>query len=270
MRAGFYFSGERAEIDNHELVFPADPDGTQTSDVPLPAIVDDRAITAWLYGVYIQDEWRPTEAAHDQLWLAVRPLRRYRARRPGQPTSGHGLQTVQEDDASTPPTRAISRRRPTELIAVEAVNKFANTTGAPASPFSSNPSPERSHYFDVGAIQELLPGLNVGIDAYFKMSTDLIDEGQFGPAIIFSTFNYSKGRNYGAEFTGSYNHENLTTYANFAYSVAQGEKVESGQFNFSPDELAYISQPLHLPGPRSDLYLVGGRGLSMARVQLSV
>ena len=50
-----------------------------------------------------------------------------------------------------------------------------------------------------------------------------------------------KGRVYGTEFTGSYNRKNLTTYANFAYAVAQGTQVESGQFNFDPDELAYIN-----------------------------
>jgi outer membrane receptor protein involved in Fe transport len=238
IRAGFYFSGERAEIDNHELTFPA-VGGVQTSDVPF-LIVDDRAITAWLYGVYIQDEWRPTEQitinfgsrfdlydgivradqASPRVGLVYKPFKR---------TTFHAAYARY----FAPP--------PTELVTVEAVNKFANTTGAPKSPFSSNPSPERSHYFDVGVIQELLPGLQVGIDGYYKKSADLIDEGQFGPAIIFSTFNYRKGRNYGVEFTGSYNHENLTTYANFAYSVAQGTQVESGQFNFAPDELAFIN-----------------------------
>ncbi|MGO9056111.1 MAG: TonB-dependent receptor [Candidatus Binataceae bacterium] len=241
VRAGFYFSGERAEIDNHELVFPCcDAMGNQTSDVPLPAIVDDRAITAWLYGVYIQDEWRPTE----QLTInyGVRFDLSDGIVRADQASPRVGM--VYKPFKKTTLHAAYARYfapGPTELIGVEAVNKFANTTGAPASPFSSNPSPERSHYFDIGALQELLPGLNVGIDSYVKLSSDLIDEGQFGPAIIFSTFNYNKGRVWGTEFTGSYNRGNLTTYANFAYSVAQGEKVVSGQFNFGPDELAYIA-----------------------------
>jgi outer membrane receptor for Fe3+-dicitrate len=43
------------------------------------------------------------------------------------------------------------------------------------------------------------------------------------------------------EATGTYTQENLTAYANFAYSVAQATKVETGQFNFAPDELAFIS-----------------------------
>jgi outer membrane receptor protein involved in Fe transport len=240
VRAGFWFSGERAEIDNHELVFPCcDPMGNQTSDMPF-LIVDDRAITSWLYGVYIQDEWRPTEqvtinfGSRFDLYDGI--VRADQA----SPRVGVVYKPFKKTTLHAAYARYFAPP-PTELVTVEAVDKFANTTGAPASPFSGNPSPERSHYFDVGAIQELLPGLQVGIDAYYKKSTDLIDEGQFGPAILFSTFNYRKGRNYGVEFTGSYNRQNLTTYANFTYSVAQGTQVESGQFNFGPDELAYIN-----------------------------
>ena len=81
----------------------------------------------------------------------------------------------------------------------------------------------------------------MGIDSYYKKAADLIDEGQFGPALIFETFNYRKGRVYGVEFTGSYTHNNIYAYENFAWSVAQGTQVESGQFNFSPAELAYIN-----------------------------
>ncbi|HEV3109504.1 MAG TPA: TonB-dependent receptor [Candidatus Binataceae bacterium] len=239
IRAGFWFSGERAELDNHEQTFPANPDGTQASDVP-ESIVDDRAITSWLYGIYVQDEWRPTEqvtinfGSRFDLYDGIVRADQFSPRvglvyKPFKRTTLHAAYARY----FAPP--------PTELIATETVNKFEGTTGAPASPFASNPSPERSNYFDVGALQEVLPGLNVGIDGYFKLSQDLIDEGQFGPAIIFSTFNYHRGRNYGVEFTSSYTKKNLSLYANFAYAVAQGIAVESGQFNFGLDELAYIN-----------------------------
>ncbi|HWN58241.1 MAG TPA: TonB-dependent receptor, partial [Methylomirabilota bacterium] len=130
---------------------------------------------------------------------------------------------------------------PTELVSAESITKFENTTGAPASKGNSLPTVERDHLFDVGATQEIISGLNVGIDAYYKKAADLIDEGQFGPALIFETFNYRKGRVYGVEFTGSYTHENFYAYENFAYSVAQGTQVESGQFNFAADELKFIN-----------------------------
>ena len=124
---------------------------------------------------------------------------------------------------------------------MSSIAKFRNTTGAPASTGNGTPTVERDHLFDAGVTQEVIPGLNVGIDSYYKKAADLIDEGQFGPALIYETFNYRKGRVWGVEFTGSYTHENIYAYNNFAYSVAQGTQVESGQFNFAPDELKYIS-----------------------------
>jgi outer membrane receptor protein involved in Fe transport len=130
---------------------------------------------------------------------------------------------------------------PTELVSVSTIAKFKGTTGAPASTGNGLPTVERDHLFDVGVTQEVIPGLNLGIDSYYKKAADLIDEGQFGPALIFETFNYRKGRVYGVEFTSSYTHENIYLYNNFAWSVAQGTQVESGQFNFAPDELKFIN-----------------------------
>jgi hypothetical protein len=130
---------------------------------------------------------------------------------------------------------------PTELVSTTSIAAFEHTTGAPASKGNSLPTVERDHYFDAGVTQDVIPGLNVGIDSYYKKATDLIDEGQFGPALIFETFNYNKGRVWGVEFTSSYTHENFYAYDNFAYSVAQGTQVVSGQFNFTPAELSYIN-----------------------------
>jgi hypothetical protein len=79
----------------------------------------------------------------------------------------------------------------------------------------------------------------VDVDSYYK-SSDLLDEGQFGPALLFVPFNYDKARQYGVEFSTSLNRENLTAYTNFAYAVAQGINIVSQQFLFDPDELAYI------------------------------
>ncbi len=241
IRLGGYFDSERAEIDNHEATFPIDPaTGKQSSTVPI-SIVDDLALQTWIYSVYLQDEWKPIDRLtinfgarfdlYDGLVRADQASPRVGAEYSlSEGTTLHAAYARQ----FTPP--------PTELVSVTSVKKFENTTGAPASTGNSIPTVERDHLFDVGVTQQVIPGLNVGIDSYYKKAADLIDEGQFGPALIFETFNYAKGRVYGVEFTGSYTHENLYSYVNFAYSVAQGTQVESGQFNFGPDELAYISK----------------------------
>jgi len=238
-RLGGYFDAERAEIDNHESTFPANPiTGKQSSPFPI-SFVEDIALQTWIYSGYIQDEWKLAEKLtfnygvrfdlYDGLVRAEQASPRVAlVYTPFKGTTLHAGYARQ----MTPP--------PTELVTLSTIANSKNTTGAPASTLNGNPTVERDHLFDVGATQEITRGLNVGIDSYYKKASELIDEGQFGPALIYETFNYNKGRVWGVEFTGSYTHENFYAYNNFAYSVAQGTQVESGQFNFAPDELKYI------------------------------
>jgi outer membrane receptor for ferrienterochelin and colicins len=60
---------------------------------------------------------------------------------------------------------------------------------APAQ-HAGTPKAERAHYFDAGATQIILLGLEAGIDAYYKIASDLLDEGQFGAPVVFTPFNY--------------------------------------------------------------------------------
>ena len=111
----------------------------------------------------------------------------------------------------------------------------------------------------------------VGLDGYYKLARNLIDEGQFGAPIILTAFNYAKAyvagaiRNlidegqFGAPiiltafnyakayvadaiFTVSYDQGPWSIYGNAAYSCAMGTDITSAQFNFGADELAYIAQ----------------------------
>jgi hypothetical protein len=100
---------------------------------------------------------------------------------------------------------------------------------------------ERSNYFDVGVSQNIGSAWTVGLDTYYRQVDRLQDEGQFGTALIYSTFNYALGRVQGTEFSLNYNQGPLTAYFNFAYSKAVGKNVITSQYNFSPEDLAYIA-----------------------------
>jgi len=236
-RLGGYFDAERAEIDNHESTFPIVGGVPETTPI---SITDNLALQTWIYSGYMQDEWKPTEKLtlnygvrfdlYDGLVRADQASPRIAAEyKLFKGTTLHAGYARQ----FTPP--------PTELVSTTSIAAFEHTTGAPPSKGNSTPTVERDHLFDAGVTQDILPGLNVGIDSYYKKASDLIDEGQFGPALIFETFNYNKGRVWGVEATSSYTHENLYVYDNFAYSVAQGTQVVSGQFNFTPAELKFIN-----------------------------
>ena len=81
---------------------------------------------------------------------------------------------------------------------------FNGTSGAASNDGNSPVLPERSHYFDAGIDQKIPFGcytadvkdcttLDLGLDAYYKIATDLIDNGTFGQALVLSAFNYAKG-----------------------------------------------------------------------------
>ena len=58
--------------------------------------------------------------------------------------------------------------------------------------------PERANVFDVGVVQKIyaIPGLEVGVDGYYKQARDLLDDGQFGAAYVLNGFNYDRGENH--------------------------------------------------------------------------
>ena len=78
------------------------------------------------------------------------------------------------------------------------------------------------------------------MDGYYKSAKNQLDDGLFGQSLILSAFNYDRGRVYGSEFTGSYAVGGFSTYANVAYSVAQGRDWSSAQFLFDPTDAAYV------------------------------
>jgi hypothetical protein len=103
--------------------------------------------------------------------------------------------------------------------------------------------PERSNVFDVGLVQKIhaIPGLELGIDGYYKTATDLLDDGQFGAAYVLSAFNYAYGQNVGVELKANYTNGNFRAYGNIAWAKQTASDVVSNQYLFDPATLAYIA-----------------------------
>jgi outer membrane receptor protein involved in Fe transport len=239
LRAGVMAQREHAVFNDSVAVFPTDANGNALSDQPF-TIDDAHSKTGYLYSAYVQDEWKLTS----QLTLnyGMRYDRMDEYVQAGQLSPRIGL--VYQPTSTTTLHAGYARyfTPPSfELVSDSTINRFNGTTNQ--SPTSQNDpvQPERSHYFDIGVTQRLTPALTIGLDAYYKQASNLLDEGQFGSALIFTPFNYQYGRVYGIELTTSYKHDRVSAYFNLAYSRAQGKNINSAQFNFGPDELAYIS-----------------------------
>ena len=259
IRAGFTVSAEQAWVDNSSTVQPCMAcDGSDPPMAPV-TIADDVAKLGWLAGVYAQDEWKITNQLtmnaglrFDQMWqftdanqLSPRLSFTYK---PFEYTTFHAGYARY----FTPPV--LVEAAPTNIAL------FNNTTGA-VSGGTDPVLPERSHYFDAGVDQKIpfkcysagdkdCPTLDLGLDAYYKIAKDLIDNGQFGQALVLSAFNYAKGYVEGIEFSAKYHAGNFQAYANLAVGEERAINPVSNQYLFDnvtpqPDlggqtELQYI------------------------------
>ncbi|MDR6643745.1 outer membrane receptor protein involved in Fe transport [Luteibacter sp. 1214] len=238
LRYGVYGEFERATSSNNALVFPADADGNQTSTTPMN-ILDSSRILARTYALYLQDEWSIGDK-----WTVNYGARadRYDAFKPESQLSPR-LGVVYQPTDSTTIHAGYSRYftpPASESISPTSIAKFNGTTNALPDNGNDTPLAERSSYYDVGISQKLGDQWTVGIDSYLRHVARIQDEGQFGAAVVYSTFNYDQGKVKGDEFTLNYNGGALTAYFNFAYNRSVGKRIITGQYNFDPDDLAYI------------------------------
>jgi len=134
---------------------------------------------------------------------------------------------------------------PLETVPSATIAAFNGTTDQPgvAGPYNTVRA-ERANYYDLGLSQKVpaVPGLTLGVDGYYKTAQEQLDDGFFGPALILSSFNYTRGRVRGVEFTVNYDKGGFSSYANVAYEVAQGEGTASAQFIWpDPTTVNYIN-----------------------------
>jgi outer membrane receptor for ferrienterochelin and colicins len=239
LRAGIIGEIDRGTSATTAQVIGLDATGAQTSDQP-QTIVDDGGKTAYTFSVYLQDEWKLLSNLTLNYGVRFDQFDGYRNENQVSPRAN----LVWLPTSSTTIHAGYSRYfspPPFELVGTESIAKFANTTAAPSVTDDTTPYAERANYFDAGILQTLARGLSVGVDAYYKRSKHLIDEGQFGAPIVLTTFNYNSGKQYGVEVNGNFSRGPFTAYASFSYIKNQGENIISSQFNFSADDLAYIA-----------------------------
>ena len=239
LRAGFTMSDEQSFVGNSSLVEPA-PGGVAV-DAPF-TVNDNVSKQGWLAGVYVQDEWKLTNNLTINGGLRFDQMRQYVSANQLSPRANF---TYKPFEFTT--FHAGYARYFTPPVLVEAapanIALFNGTTGAPVSGGTSPVLPERSHYFDAGINQNIPFGcskpaakdctdLDLGIDAYYKIATDLIDNGNFGQALVLSAFNYARGYVEGIEFSGKFHSGYFQAYANLAISQERATQVVSNQYLF--------------------------------------
>jgi outer membrane receptor for ferrienterochelin and colicins len=254
VRAGFYLQHDNSTSNTTSTVLPVSPNPTTSeglfyypvgypiSDVP-EAIVENGAQTQTIVSVYLQDEWKALSNVTINYGLR---FDEYHAYSSGSQLSPR-VNVVWEVLPGTTVHGGYSRYftpPPFELVASGTFTRFANTTAAPPGFETEDTAPfaERADYYDFGVQQKLLDqALTLGIDGFWRTAQNLIDEGQFGAPIILTPFNYRFGQVGGVEFSSNYTINGFSAYVNTAVQSAKGKDVESSQFSFTAQQLAYIT-----------------------------
>jgi hypothetical protein len=260
IRGGALVLGEFVQADSTTTVFKIDPMTGAPIGTAYP-IVDNNSLNGQFYGFYLQDEWKMFSK------LTVNYGGRFdvfNSSFDNENQLSPRINVIYNPFDSSTLHAGYSRYftpPPVEDVSGNTLQKFIGTSndqGLLDSPVKA----ERADYYDVGISQKLAPGLQAGVDAYYKQAHNQLDDGLFGQTLILSAFNYAKGEVYGIEFPVSYTRGGFSSYANIAISKAQGEDWSSAQFLFDPADAAYVKN--HWISLDHDQTVTGSFGASYA------
>ncbi len=238
IRFGLSLKQERTGTDSVSRVFRVDALGNQISDTPI-SIPVSQTNSGHLIGVYLQDEWSLSDALTFNYGVRFDTAKILVTEHQLSPRAGlvwkpNGSTTIHAGYARnfTPP--------PGELITSGTLAAFAGTTGEAPTTLADPVRSEREHSFDFGAQHDIAGHLTLGIDTYYKIKRNLLDEEHFGSTLIQSAFNYDKSTVWGVELSANYEHGPLEAYVNVARGEQKAKRITSNQFFFDTAELDYI------------------------------
>jgi outer membrane receptor protein involved in Fe transport len=250
LRTGMTVSGEYSQVTNNSTVFGGGAIGGDATIGPCFAattcnILDTTGKFGMLYGTYVQDEWRITNQLTLNAGLRFDQMVQFISANQFSPRVSLTYKPWEETTFHVGYARTFTP--PSQVIATPAnISLFNNTSAQPAVSQEDPVLPERANVYDVGVVQQFRPDpgrmVELGLDVYYKTARDLLDDGQFGQALVLSGFNYERGENLGVEGKIVIKDGNFRAYGNLAWARQLGTNIVSNQFLFSPADLAFIAQ----------------------------
>lgn len=262
IRAGFLANYDQERLETNSAVFPSSAQFTASpteniipqlgGPAPLPGnppqssltpmdIIDNSGNTGVTAGIYLQDEWKLPDGLtlnyglrYDRFDVSFDNESQISPRvnlvwKIGEATSLHAGYARY----FMPPTL--------QHVPPSIVKEFEYTTNAPFNNSDDSQKVERDNYFDAGFSRLVLLGWQITGDAFCKLANHLLDDGQFGSAVILSNFNYRTGTDYGAELGTTYRHGPLSLYGNFSYVQTWARDIDSVENEFADNALAYVA-----------------------------
>jgi outer membrane receptor protein involved in Fe transport len=238
IRSGWMLVDEYVSNNLRTTVFPIDP-VTGNPNGPAFPILDNPVLRGLFAGAYLQDEWRISPRLTFNVGGRFDVFSSSSDRENQLSPRANLTYKATESTAFHLGYARYFTPAPVESVSAGSVARFDNTSNASAVHDDSPVRAERANYYGAGVTQRLAPGLQLGIDGYYKTARNQLDDGLFGQTLILSAFNYHRADIHGLESTLSYTHKGFASYANLAVSRASGQEWASSQFLFDPADAAY-------------------------------
>jgi hypothetical protein len=238
LTSGVYLGAYHVIADDRSLVFPVDSFGNQQGSTPI-TVVNNASSTNVLFGVYVNDLWQVTDRFAINAGLRYDDLTGFTSNNQIDPTINLSYwvtpaTALHGGFARYMQVPSFSGISPTAPAA------FAGTT-AEGPPGISLPETEDDFEWDAGVVHHITRHLSVSQDLFYEITKHYLDTGQFGVVPIFAPFNYDNGHIWGSETAVSFRDETWSAYGNLTIGHNLQKGVVTGQFNFDPDELAFIN-----------------------------
>ena len=239
LRMGVFASSENIESNNSSKVFPVNQSTGLVSGAAFNIADNTSRNGNTLVGGYLQDEWKATSKLTVNYGARFDQVNAFVNEHQFSPRLGVVYKSSDQTTWHTGYARYFTPP-PTELVSSTTQALFQNTTNA--APGENSPvKSERSNYLDAGVIHQLTQTVSLGLDTFYKQSRNVIDEGQFGPALILTPYNYEQGKIYGVELTSNYKSGDLSAYANLARTESLAKNIISSQYLFDQATLDYAA-----------------------------
>ena len=240
LRAGVYFNQTKISNNETNWVVPTDSNGDQTSDIA-SAIANKNSKNTNLYSLYAQNEYALNPDLKLNFGGRFDKVQGVANDQQFSPRFG-GVYNLNSKTKLHLGYAKYFTAPKAELATAFNPSDFENTSNASENLQNSKIRSERTDYYDVGVAYKLNQNLNFGFDAYYKGIKNMLDEGQFGNALIFKPFNYAKAKSYGLEFTANHQTKTWQNYFNLAWQQSHAYNLNSSQYLHETAEIAYTAK----------------------------
>ena len=242
LRTGFYFNNERNHSSTENYVFDVDSNGDQTSTDPRQ-INEIANKTSQVYSLYLQNEWKALDDLSINYGARFDAAHTYTNESQLSPRLNANYDLSKKTKIHAGFSRYFTPA-PVAKMSQTSLASFSGTTNEAEGNLESYGKlrAERTSYYDVGVSHQVDENLTLGIDGYYKKIRNMIDEHQFGNAMIYVPFNFQQGKVFGAEFTADYRKKNFSSYFNLGLQKAFAHNIISNQYIHEAEEIEYISK----------------------------